>query len=51
MAEGCGYRQGLRHAYPIVDDSVVWEVVVRDLPSLKAAAEQLLRDAEAKGTP
>ena len=46
-----GIGNVLRHAYPIVDDSVVWEVVVRDLPSLKAAAEQLLRDAEAKGTP
>jgi Ribonuclease HepT-like len=22
----------LRHAYPIVDDSMVWEVVARDLP-------------------
>lgn len=36
----------LRHAYPIVDDSAVWEVVARDLPPLRAAIEQLLRDAE-----
>jgi uncharacterized protein with HEPN domain len=35
----------LRHAYPIVDDSLVWEVVVRDLPPLKAAVEQLLDEA------
>jgi uncharacterized protein with HEPN domain len=34
----------LRHAYPIVDDSLVWEVVVRDLPPLKAAIEQMLVD-------
>jgi len=39
----------LRHAYPIVDDSVVWEVVARDLPLLKAATERMLDDAEAKG--
>jgi uncharacterized protein with HEPN domain len=41
----------LRHAYPIVDDSVVWEVVARELPPLKSVAEQLLHDAESKGTP
>ena len=41
----------LRHAYPIVDDRLVWEVVVRDLPPLKVAAEQLLHEAESKGTP
>jgi uncharacterized protein with HEPN domain len=38
----------LRHAYPIVDDSVVWEVVARDLPLLKAATERMLHDAESK---
>jgi uncharacterized protein with HEPN domain len=32
----------LRHAYPIVDDSLIWEIVVRDLPPLKAAVEQML---------
>jgi len=36
----------LRHAYPIVDDSLVWEVVVRDLPPLKAAIEAMLRNAK-----
>jgi uncharacterized protein with HEPN domain len=41
----------LRHAYPIVDDSLVWEVVARDLPPLKAVAEQLLQDLGPKGTP
>jgi uncharacterized protein with HEPN domain len=40
----------LRHAYPIVDDSLIWEVVVRDLPSLKAAIEQVLREVDAGGT-
>ena len=34
----------LRHAYPIVDDSLIWEVVLRDLPPLKAAVEQMLAD-------
>jgi uncharacterized protein with HEPN domain len=32
----------LRHAYPIVDDSLVWEVVARDLPPLKATVEAML---------
>jgi uncharacterized protein with HEPN domain len=41
----------LRHAYPIVDDSVIWEVVVRELPPLKAAAEQMLNDVRPNGTP
>jgi uncharacterized protein with HEPN domain len=41
----------LRHAYPIVDDSVVWEVVARDLPLLKAATERMLHDAEPKKAP
>jgi uncharacterized protein with HEPN domain len=34
----------LRHAYPIVDDSLIWEVVVRDLPPLKLAIEQMLTE-------
>jgi uncharacterized protein with HEPN domain len=37
----------LRHAYPIVDDSLVWEVVVRDLPPLRAAVEQMLAEVDA----
>ena len=40
----------LRHAYPIVDDSMVWEVVARDLPPLKAVTEQLLQDVEPEAT-
>jgi uncharacterized protein with HEPN domain len=32
----------LRHAYPIVDDGVVWEVVIRDLPALRAATAAML---------
>jgi uncharacterized protein with HEPN domain len=38
----------LRHAYPIVDDRVVWEVAIRDLPPLKATAEQMLREVEGR---
>jgi len=37
----------LRHAYPIVDDSLIWEVLVRDLPPLKAAVEEMLRKVDA----
>jgi uncharacterized protein with HEPN domain len=40
----------LRHAYPIVDDTLIWEVVVRDLPSLKVAVEQMLREVDAGET-
>jgi uncharacterized protein with HEPN domain len=45
-----GIGNVLRHAYPIVDDSLIWEVVVRDLPSLKAAVEQMLREVDAGET-
>ena len=38
----------LRHAYPIVDDGVIWEVVAVDLPPLKAAVETMLRELEDK---
>jgi uncharacterized protein with HEPN domain len=40
----------LRHAYPIVDDSLIWEVVVRDLPPLKLAVEQMLAELNAGET-
>jgi uncharacterized protein with HEPN domain len=36
----------LRHAYPIVDDAQIWEVVVRDLPPLKIAVERILRELD-----
>ena len=36
----------LRHAYPIVDDGVIWEVVIRDLPALQAATEAMFRGIE-----
>jgi uncharacterized protein with HEPN domain len=45
--EIAGLGNILRHAYPIVDDRLIWEVVVRDLPPLKAAVEQMLRGAGA----
>lgn len=38
----------LRHAYPIVDDDVIWQVVIRDLPPLHAAARSMLREVEAE---
>jgi uncharacterized protein with HEPN domain len=40
----------LRHDYPIVDDSLIWELVVRDLPPLKAAVEQMLGGVDASKT-
>jgi uncharacterized protein with HEPN domain len=40
----------LRHDYPIVDDSLIWELVVRDLPPLKAAVEQMLGGVNASKT-
>jgi uncharacterized protein with HEPN domain len=33
-----------------VDDSLIWEVVVRDLPPLKAAVEKMLREVDAGET-
>ena len=46
-----GVGNGLRHGYKTVDDHEIWEIVVRDLAPLKAATEQLLQEAESKGTP
>ena len=40
----------LRHAYPVVDDRLIWEVVNRDLRPLKAAVEALLREVGTDGT-
>jgi uncharacterized protein with HEPN domain len=45
-AQVAGIGNILRHAYPIIDDGVIWEVVARDLPPLKAAVETMLREAE-----
>jgi uncharacterized protein with HEPN domain len=39
----------LRHAHPIVDDRLIWEVVTRDLPPLRAAVEAMLREVGAGG--
>jgi uncharacterized protein with HEPN domain len=36
----------LRHAYPIIDDDLVWEVVVRDLPPLKVVIAQMLSEVD-----
>jgi uncharacterized protein with HEPN domain len=41
----------LRHGCKTIDDHEMWDIVVRDLASLKAVTEQLLRDVEPKGTP
>ncbi len=39
-----GMRNVLVHAYFGIDDSVVWEVVERDLPELKQATDAILRE-------
>ncbi len=39
-----GMRNRLIHAYDNVDDRIVWEVIRKDLPKLKAEAERRLRD-------
>jgi uncharacterized protein with HEPN domain len=44
--EIAGIGNILRQAYPIVDDRVIWEVVARDLPPLKAAIEAMLGAVE-----
>lgn len=36
-------RNRLIHAYDNVDDRIVWEVIRKDLPKLKAEAEQRLQ--------
>jgi uncharacterized protein with HEPN domain len=46
-----GIGNVLRHGYKTVDDHEIWDIVVRDLASLKAVTEQLLQDVEPKGTP
>lgn len=35
----------LRHGYDILDDEILWDTVMRDLPALKAAIDRLLRAA------
>jgi uncharacterized protein with HEPN domain len=37
----------LRHGYDALDDEQVWEIVVRDLPSLRAAVEAMLAELDA----
>jgi|SRR5580658_1798056 uncharacterized protein with HEPN domain len=34
----------LRHAYHTIDPSIVWQIVARDLPPLKAFAERIIRE-------
>ena len=41
----------LRHGYERVTDARVWEIVTRDLPPLKAAVGDMLREAGAGGVP
>lgn len=43
MAEGCRANI-LIHGYDQVQDDIVWDTVARDVPSLKAEVEALLRE-------
>jgi uncharacterized protein with HEPN domain len=43
-----GLGNALRHDYPRVKDPRLWHIVTHDLAPLKAAAETILRDLEAK---
>lgn len=45
-ADIVGMRSKIVHDYLSVDDDVVWEVVTGDLPSLVAALERILAEAE-----
>ena len=35
----------LRHAYHTVDPNILWQIAERDLPPLKAFAEQVMRES------
>jgi uncharacterized protein with HEPN domain len=35
----------LRHAYHALDPNILWRIAERDLPALKAFAEQVMRDS------
>lgn len=41
------FRNQLTHAYPSIDDSLVWAIATRDVPPLKSQCEALLRGLEA----
>jgi uncharacterized protein with HEPN domain len=41
VAQHCRIGNILRHAYPVVDDSLIGQVVLRDLPPLKAVEQML----------
>jgi len=41
------FRNQLTHAYPSIDDALVWAIVSRDVEPLRSACEALLRNLEA----
>jgi uncharacterized protein with HEPN domain len=43
-----GMRNVLVHGYFDIDQDIVWDAVIRDVPSLKPAVERLLTDLEAQ---
>lgn len=40
------FRNRLIHGYSTVSDALIWEVVQKDLPVLRAETEQLLHESE-----
>jgi uncharacterized protein with HEPN domain len=40
-----GFGNRLRHAYHTIDPNILWQIAERDLPPLKAFAEQVTRES------
>jgi len=43
------FRNQLTHAYPTVDDALVWAIADRDVPVLRDECSALMRGIEAEG--
>ena len=42
LAELVGFRNLLIHGYAVVDDAIVWEAVITELPALHERLDELL---------
>lgn len=45
------FRNQLTHEYPNVDDTIVWAIADRDVPTLRSECESLLARFTAEGEP
>jgi len=50
IARIVGFRNVLAHGYDVVDDEVVWDAIMTDLPELTARVEAMLDELDASGT-